>query len=159
MMAGGSAKELYAYRPDRISFNVTGDVNEPYSDIKYEGQSTNIDPANFLLWKNFNLLDCYDGLERGMSMLEPILKNGDLLNAMIDWNVSLLQNGGNLSGIVAADEGLQDKEYDRAKAELKNEHSGKDNVGKFLLLVGGAKFYQTSNSPKDMDWANGLVLV
>lgn len=159
MMAGGTAKELYAYRPDRISFNVTGDVNEPYSDIKYEGQSTNIDPTNFLLWKNFNPLDRYDGLGRGMSMLEPILKNGDLLNSMIDWNVSLLQNGGNTSGVVAVDGTLPDKEYDRAKAQLKNEHSGKDNVGKYMLLEGGAKFYQTSNSPKDMDWAKGKEAV
>lgn len=154
--AGGSAKELYAYRPDKISFKSTGNVEEPYQEITYNAsQMKSIQPEDFMLWKNFNPIDEWDGLGHGMSMTEPILKNGDLLNEMIDWNVSLLQNGGNLSGIIASESLLPDKNYDRAKAELKNNHQGTKNVGKFLLLEGGSKYYSTSNSPKEMDWNTG----
>jgi HK97 family phage portal protein len=154
--AGNSAKEIYTYRPDKISFKSTGDVEQPYQDITYNAsQMKDIMPEDFRLWKNFNPIDEWDGLGHGMSVLEPILKNGDLLNEMIDWNVSLLQNGGNLSGIVSVQETLDDKVYDRAKAELKINHQGVKNVGKYLLLEGGANFISTGTSPKDMDWVNG----
>lgn len=156
--AGNEVKELYTYRPDKISFKSTGDVENPYQEIKYNAsQMKSIEPENFMLWKNFDPVDEWDGLGHGMSATEPVLKNGDLLNEMINWNVSLLQNGGNLSGVFSteANVNLSDKQYDRAKAELKNNHQGTKNVGKFLLLEGGAKFQPTSNSPKDMDWSNG----
>lgn len=152
----GEAKELYTYRPDRVSFTSTGRPEDPYSEIKYNG-GTPIDilSSNFLLWKNFNPLDEFDGLGHGMSMLEPILKNGDLLNEMTNWNVSLMQNGGNLSGVIAVEETLGDNEYERATEQLKNKHQGSANVGKYLLLEGGAKYYSTGVNPKDMDWTNG----
>ena len=90
-----------------------------------------------------------------MSMLKPILKNGDLLNSMLDWNVSLLQGGGNVGGVIAAEGELTQEQYDRAKEQTKNEYSGIENVGKYMLLENGTKFYQTSTSPKDMDWIKG----
>lgn len=154
--SAGEVKELYTYRPDRVSFTSTGRPEEPYAEIKYNG-GTLIDilSSNFLLWKNFNPLDEFDGLGRGMSMLEPILKNGDLLNEMTNWNVSLMQNGGNLSGVIAVEETLGDNEYERATEQLKNKHQGSANVGKYLLLEGGAKYYSTGVNPKDMDWTNG----
>jgi HK97 family phage portal protein len=148
--------ELYNYRPDRVSFSSTGDVQKPYADIKYtSGNIVDIEPENFMLWKNFNPLDEWDGLGHGMSMLEPILKNGDLLNEMVNWNISLLQNGGNLSGAMVVQETLPDEVYERTKEELKTQHQGSKNVGKFLLLEGGATYVQTGTNPKDMDWEKG----
>jgi HK97 family phage portal protein len=159
-IAGGQVKEIFAYRPDKISITLTGDQDQPYDNIRYEGQlAQDIDPTNFTLWKCFDPLDEYDGLGRGMSPLKPVLRNGDLLNAMIDWNVSLLQNGGSLSGIISTDAQLSDAVYKRSKAELKNNHQGRLKVGKYLFLEGGAKFFPTTNSPKDMDWAKGKEAV
>lgn len=149
-------EQLYVYRPDKIKFSSTGDVDNPYSKITYSsGSEITIDPKSFMLWKNFNPLDEFDGLGHGMSLLEPILKNGDLLNEMINWNMSLMQNGGNLSGVILTEQQLSDDVYDRAQAEIKNKHQGSKNVGKFLLLEGGGSFKETGITPKDADWIEG----
>lgn len=149
-------KELHCYRPDRLQFTSTGDIEQPYTDIKYQcGSYINIEPKNFMLWKNFNPTDEWDGLGHGMSMLEPILKNGDLLNEMVNWNISLLQNGGNLSGVISLNENINDDQYDRMEASLKNKHQGVDNVGKYLLMQGVATYVNTGTNPKDMDWNEG----
>jgi HK97 family phage portal protein len=154
--AGNRVKELYVHNPRKISVELTGNVEEPYQGIRYNGQiQKDIESKNFTLWKNFDPLCAFDGLGRGISPLEPILKNGDLLNLYLEWGNSLLNNGGSLSGIVAIEETLQDPEYERAKAELKNEHQGAGNVGKFLLLEGGAKYYSTGSNPRDMQWVEG----
>lgn len=158
----GDSKHLYTYRPDRIRFKSTGDVTQPYDNITYNaGNEQPIDSKKFMLWKNFNPLDEADGLGHGMSMLQPVLRNGDLLNALMDWNFSLLKNGGHLSGVVTVDPQahLSDKEFNRSKAEIANEHQGKDNVGKILLLDGGGKYSQVAANPKDMDWTEGKLSV
>ncbi|WP_164509053.1 phage portal protein [Clostridium rectalis] len=146
-------KELYVYRPDRVSFTSNGDVQTPYTNIKYNKET--IKPENFMLWKNFNPMDSWDGIGHGMSMLEPILKNGDLLNELVNWNISLLQNGGNLSGVIALNENVTYDQFDRAEESLKNKHQGVDNVGKYMLLQGVSNYINTGTNPKDMDWSQG----
>ncbi|MCY6957861.1 phage portal protein [Clostridium brassicae] len=156
IVTSNGVKELYVYRPDRISFNSTGDIKRPYEQIRYlSGSYVDIEPENFMLWKNFNPLDDWDGLGHGMSMLEPILKNGDLLNELVNWNISLLQNGGNLSGVIALNENVTDNQFDRMEESLKNKHQGVENVGKYMLLQGVASYINTGTNPKDMDWNEG----
>lgn len=155
---GNIAKELYTYRPDKTTMELTGNIDMPYANIRYEGQQAqDIKPEQFMLWKNFNPLDEFDGLGRGMPVVKPILKNGDLLQAMVDWNVSLMQNGGQVSGVIstAPGESLTKTQYERAKTQLNNEYGGTKNVGKWMLLEGGATASQMGTNPKDMDWNNG----
>lgn len=161
-LSGNRVDSFYAYRPDKVTFTLTGNPDQPYSDIRYEGQNAqNVDPNNFTLFKNFNPIDTYDGLGRGMSPLKPILKNGDLLDAMLTWNLSLLQNGANVSGVVSVDPdvNLSETQYRRAREQINDRYSGKDKVGSIMLLEGGSKFMETSKSPKDMDWANGKLSI
>lgn len=149
-------KELYAYRPDKMEIEFTGDMDKPYSKITYmAGNQIPIDPKNFCLFKNFNPLDELDGLGHGMSMLSPSLKNGDLLNAFIDWNVSLLQNGAAPSGAWVIDDMLDKDEYELANTKMSNKITGVRNAGKPLFLDGGAKWVQMGQNPKDMDWKDG----
>lgn len=158
IMAGGRPAQINTYRPDRVKFQATGDMEQPYKNIIYNASREQpILPENFTLWKNFDPVDDLDGGGHGMSMLEPVLKNGDLLNLFLEWNNSLLANGGNLSGIIAMDPDvvLTDKQFERAEAQLNNKHGGAKKVGKFMLLEGGLKFQSTSNNPKDMDWSTG----
>lgn len=155
---GRKVQEIDTYRPDHIAFELTGDIKQPYKNVQYKGYKLqDINSEDFILWKNFNPLDEYSGAGRGMSPLKPILRNADLLNSFIDWNFSLLKNGGHLSGVVAIDPSatLSDPQYKRTKASLNNENSGKDKVGKFLLLDGGAKYTPVTANPKDMDWTEG----
>ncbi|SHJ13812.1 phage portal protein [Clostridium magnum] len=160
--AGGKALRLNAYRPDKIKFKSTGDVDQPYQNIIYNASMEQpINPENFMLWKNLNVNDEWDGLGHGASPLQPVLKNGDLLNSLLSWNMSLLENGTNLSGVIATDTNtsLSDKQFDRAKAQIQNRYGGKEKVGKIMLLEGGMKFFPTSTTPKDMDWTQGKMSV
>ena len=154
---GKLVKELYAYRPDKMSIGLTGKVDMPYTDVRYEGQNPqNFRPEDFTLWKHFNPLDEYDGLGRGMSPLKPILKNADLLNAMLDWNVSLMQNGGQVSGVISVGEFPNNGARERAQADLNSKYSGTPNVGKWMLVEGDrTSVLQTGTNPKDMDWIKG----
>lgn len=154
---GKLVKEIYTYRPDKMSIGLTGKVDMPYTDIRYEGQNPkNFKPEDFTLWKSFNPLDEYDGLGRGMSPLKPILKNGDLLAAMLDWNVSLMQNGGQVSGVISVGEFPNNGARERAQADLNSKYSGTPNVGKWMLVEGDrTSVLQTGTNPKDMDWIKG----
>lgn len=153
---GNRVKEIYAYRPDRVIFTPTGQVDAPYEDIKYNsGTLIPIEPDKFCLWKNFNPVDQYDGLGHGMSVLQPVLKSGDLLNAFIDWNVSLLQNGASPSGAYVTSQSLGDIEFERAKEQIRQEHQGTINAGNVLLLEGGGNWIKMGENPKDMDWTEG----
>ena len=143
---------LYTYRPDRVRYSVTGDEMDPYKDVVYEGSAyTPIDADNFFLWKNYNPLDDLDGLGHGISRLRPIFKELDQYGALTNWNLSLLENGGHLTGIISSKEVLSDTAYERAKKELKQQHQGSRNVGKFMLLEGDSKYQDLGKSPKDMD--------
>lgn len=156
IMTNNKVKELYVYRPDKIKFEITGNVENPYTNIYYKSNTEiPIEADKFMIWKNFNPLDEFDGLGRGMGTLEPVLRNGDLLNEMLNWNISLLQNGGNLSGVINLIDGISDSEFDRAKKEVKNQYQGTDNVGKYMLLSGASSFTAIGTNPKDMDWIQG----
>lgn len=151
----GEVVQLLCYRPDKISCEFTGKLEQPYTNIKYlSGGYHAIDPKMFTLWKNFNPSDEFDGLGHGMSMLQPALKSGDLLNSFIDWNVSLLQNGAAPSGAWVTQEVLDPDTYKLAEKKMQNKVSGQ-NVGKALLLDGGASWVKIGENPKDMDWKEG----
>lgn len=161
-LSGNRVDSFYSYRPDKVTFTLTGNPDQPYTDIRYEGQNAqDVDPNNFTLFKNFSPLDTYDGLGRGMSPLKPILKNGDLLTSMLEWDLSYLQNGGNFSGVISLDPqvNLNDKQYDRATSQLQNKYLGKRNTGKILLLEGGLKFTATSSTPKEMDFVESKLSI
>lgn len=145
---------LFIYRPDKITLDLTGESDEPYKNIKYNN-SINIKAEEFGLFKTFDPMDELNGMGRGMSLLAPIAKSGDMLNAAYDWNIAMLQNGGNPSGAFVTDQIMGDDEYQRTKTALQNEHGGAKKVGKMLLLEGGLKYQKTGENPKDMDWSNG----
>lgn len=147
---------ILTYRPDKISMTISDNVDIPYKDIKYTaGSVTTIDPKSFTLWKNFNPLDEWDGLGHGMSALQSALKSGDLLNAFIDYNVSLLQNSARPSGAYVIPESLDPETFERAKSQIKNNHQGTRNAGNVLLLEGGGSWIKMGENPKDMDWKEG----
>ena len=147
---------IYTYRPDRIYYTPTGDEFAPYRDVQYTGSvNASINIEDFMMLKNFNPADDIDGLGRGISPLIATFKQVDLFNSISEWKLSLTENGGNLSGVISVDDVLDDNIYDRAKAEIKQQHTGPKNIGKYLFLEGGAKFMATSNTPKDMDYIEG----
>lgn len=152
--------EIDAYRPDLMTFELTGDIYHPYRNIRYKGyDAKEIEPENFLLWRNLDPLDDLSGIGRGLSPLKPLLRNGDLLSAMLDWNMSLLNNGGHSSGIITTEKSLTEPQYKRSQATLNEQHGGKNKVGKWMLIDGGGKAFSITPSVKDMDWTEGKLQV
>lgn len=155
-LSRGTVGALYTYRPDKTTFTLTGDIDMPYDNIQYmSGGVANIKPKEFTLFKTVNPLDELDGLGRGLSPLSAALKNGDLFNSFIDWNVSLLQNGASPSGAWVTQESLDKNVYEIAEKRIQNKYSGTMNAGKTMLLDGGASWVKMGENPKDMDWVRG----
>lgn len=152
--ASGSVKELYVYRPDKVKIEPNlRDIDNPIKKVSYNNRL--LPAEDILLWKEFDVLDEYDGMGRGSSMLSPVLRNGDLLNEFLDWNIALLQNGGNISGVFSTEQNLTEDEFTRGVEQIKAKYSGKNNSGKMALVSGGIKFIPTSTNPKDLDWTQG----
>ena len=152
---GGTARELYCYRPDRCDVMFGRDADKPIESFIYQaGANISIQPENVLHWKTFNPLDEYDGLGRGISLLAPAARVIDQNNAIKQWNYSLMKNGAKKDGAFVIKETLGDIEYERTKDSLKADYNG-DNPGGYMLLEGGADFKDFGNSPKDTDWLEG----
>lgn len=147
--------ELYALRPDRIDIQL-GDSMNPIAKYEYRanGPMVEYEPQELRHFKFFNPLDDW----RGMSPFRPGALSIDQNNESKKWNMSLLQNGGKLSGALVTEQQLTDSSYERAKEQLKVEHAGSSNAGKIGVFEGGLKWVQMGADPTDMDWLAGQKL-
>jgi HK97 family phage portal protein len=110
-------------------------------------QSIKLDSNNFMHFKSFNPLD----RTKGFSAINACGYSIDVDNSAKKWNVNLLLNGVNPTGIFSTENDLTTEQFERLKSQI-NEESGVQNAGKNKLLEGGLKFTQTGLSPKDADF-------
>ncbi|MFA7287290.1 MAG: phage portal protein [Melioribacteraceae bacterium] len=92
----------------------------------------------------------------------PFSSVGDIYNldrSINEYEESIFRNGGTLSGIFETEEALGDHEYQRLKEEIKENFTGKANVGKMPLLDNGLKYKQLGTSPKEMSHLGGREYV
>jgi len=156
--SNGAPKELYLLRPDRMTIN-EAEFNDPcYDDIypvyMYECNNLKerIDPRWLWHGKLWNpLCDFY-----GMSPLQAAGKSIDQLNLSLDWNVALLQNSANPSGVLTSEGNLTDEQISRLKEQLAVKYQSSINAGRPMLLEGGLTWAQMSLNPKDMQWDLGV---
>jgi HK97 family phage portal protein len=106
-----------------------------------------LDATNFMHFKSFNPLD----RTKGFSAINACGYSIDIDNSAKKWNVNLLLNGVNPTGIFTTDNDLTKEQFERLKDQINNE-GGVDNAGKNKLIEGGLKFTQTGLSPKDADF-------
>jgi len=71
----------------------------------------------------------------GLSPLNAILRELELSNAINDYNISLLGNGANLSGVFTLDSNNPD-DLKRLKHDTEHNFGGTRNAGKFLVTLG-----------------------
>ncbi len=71
---------------------------------------------------------------------------------------SLLANGGRMGGVIEFDKDVMPGiDQQRAlKAQLEDDHAGPDKAGRFLVLMGGAKFTDVAANPTDLQYLEGL---
>ncbi len=162
--AGGSPRELWTLRPDRMRVipGVQG-VPEAYR-YTVDGKWVDfpVDPltgrAHVLHIRHFHPLDDW----YGMSPIEAAAVSIDQHNDAARWNASLLQTGGRPSGALVyspstpdAPDTLTAEQRQILKGELERFFTGHDNAGRPLVLEGGLDWKEMSLSPKDMDWLAG----
>jgi HK97 family phage portal protein len=151
----GTARELYALRPDRMKL-VPGPEGWPAAyEYAVAGRSVRFDmgetPPPVLHLALFHPTDDH----YGFSPLEAAAIALDVHNAAGAWNKALLDNAARPSGALvysAAGGNLSEEQFERLKRELEAHYQGAANAGRPLLLEGGLDWKGLSHSPKDMDF-------
>lgn len=159
--AGGTLRELYALRPDRMRV-VPGANGWPEAHVySCDGRDVRFhrDPAAPppILHLKFHhpLNDHY-----GLSPLEAAARAIDLHNEGAAWNKALLENAARPSGALTYGTGdraqhLSEDQFARLKAELEDAFQGARNAGRPMLLEGGLSWQKLSFSPEELDFLEG----
>lgn len=152
----GSARELYALRPDRMTV-VPGARGWPEAyEYNIDGRKLRYgmteDERPILHVRLFHPLNDYYGL----SPMEAAATAIDVHNAAMGWNKALLDNGARPSGALIYNGppgvSLTAEQFERLKSELEDSFQGTANAGRPLLLEGGLDWKALSVSPRDMDF-------
>jgi HK97 family phage portal protein len=155
--AGGTVRELYALRPDRMRLVPGADGWPEAYEYSVAGTTLgfdqNAEPVPPILHLSaFHPLDDHYGL----APLEAAAVAVDTHNAAARWNKALLDNSARPSGalVYSAAEGsvLSDGQFERLKRELEDTYQGTLNAGRPLLLEGGLDWKPLSLTPHDMDF-------
>jgi HK97 family phage portal protein len=156
----GSATELYALRPERVTvepdasgwpvayrYRVGGHV------ARLAAEDAGGRPAVVHL-RGFHPLDDHYGLGALGSASGAVA----IHNAATRWNKALLDNAARPSGALVYDPGdgavLAADQFDRLQAEMERGFAGAANAGRPMLLEGGLRWQAMSLTPADMDFVS-----
>lgn len=144
-------RELWVLRPDRTRI-VIGDAENPVSHYMYgPGQGQRREQEQVIHGKTWNPTDDFWGLSPIMAAARRI----DWSNAAEDWNLALVQNGGQPAGAVMVEGNLNPDQRKEMREWVDTEYTGKDNVGRPLLLEGGMDWKQLALNPQEAAWLEG----
>jgi len=155
----GEFEELYLLRPDRVTIQ-PGPYGAPKAYEYRVGSEVRVIPADpvdgssrILHIKTFHPLNDWYGL----SPMEAAASAVDQHNAVGGHNLSLLQNGGRLSGalLLKGEGGLSMEERESLKMQLQDSYQGPDHAGRLLVLEGDMEWKEMGLSPKDLDFLEG----
>lgn len=92
----------------------------------------------------------------GLSPVEAAAKSIDVNNQAREWNLNLLFNSAQPSGVLSTDKQLGDTRRQRLKRDWRQKHAGPQNAGEVIIAdgSGGANFQATSMSPAEMQWGD-----
>jgi HK97 family phage portal protein len=151
--AGGSIKELYQLRPDRMKV-VPGANGFPKAYVFQAGQRTATFPLDEMGVGDVRHIKLFNPLDDwyGMSPIEAGSYSIDQHNLSMSWMQSLLQNSARPSGALktSSDQPLSDEQFNRLKTQLEEQYQGATNGGRPMLLEGGLEWQQMGMSPSDM---------
>lgn len=152
---GGPPRELYAIRPDRMKV-IPGTAVTPIAGYEYSAGSNKYQypPENILHLKLFNpTSDWY-----GMGPIEAASRSIDQNNESKAWNVALLQNYAQPSGVFRTEQNLDDEQFNRLQREINAKTSGASVAGRPLVLEAGLSWESVGMTPADMSWLEGQKL-
>jgi HK97 family phage portal protein len=157
-------RELWSLRPDlfKIVPNAFGGVGQYVFKTAQVEKKWDVDPvtgrSKIHHVKMFNPLDIW----YGMSPIQSVILNVDQANAANRWNLALLQNMAQPSGVLKVESTdanpggmLTSEQRAILQRSLEERYSGPKNVARPMLLEGGMSWEQIGLSPKDMEWLEG----
>jgi HK97 family phage portal protein len=155
----GLPAALFALRPERVEVETdsrgwpTGYIYRAGLTLSRYPADTIGDQVGLLHIRTFHPLDDH----YGAGCLGPAASALDVHNAAAKWNRALLDNAARPSGALVYQPGdggtLSAEQFDRLKAEIEAQFSGKENAGRPMLLEGGLSWQPLAMTPAEMDFA------
>ena len=138
---------------DKMSI-VTNETNFPSKYLYKLASGVKIlDIDSIIHIRNFNLADSLYGI----SPLNAAKNSIEQHNESVNWNKSLMRNGGRPSGILmrkdANAEELTPDQLNDIRNQIEKEFVGPRKSGKVMVLEGGFEWKETSINPKDMEFS------
>ncbi len=146
--------ELWQYRPDRMTPNPDPNGGIGWICKHPDGRET----TDFAHGEVFPFIDPdpFD-LLRGCSPVQSLLVDIESNKAATEWNRSFFLNGAQLGGVLAAEEGLTDDEREAIADQFRQNHTGAQNAGRWMLFEGvDPKPFPASH--KDMEFEKLRIL-
>lgn len=156
--ANGRPRELYVLSPEDAQ-PIKGNESQPIAgfEFKRKGKTARYrfspDPEQTEIFyiRYFHPRRPIEG----MSPVEAAALSVDVNNEGRRWNLSLLQNGALLSGIITAKGSLGPAGVQQLRDQFNRRHQGANNAAKVLAIDGaeGIDWKPTSATVRDMMWA------
>lgn len=144
---------LYSLRPDRMTIIPGKNFIPAFYQFDNNGRKVNFNVtvlgmSNILQLKKFHPLKDYFG----MSPLMPAAWGVDQHNHASNWNLNLLKQGAQPTGIIEVEQNLTEIQSKELERVLDMKYSGSSNGRNPMVLQGGVKWIESSMSPRDMDF-------
>ena len=147
----GKFTQIFPYRADRVTVRA---LEYPNPITSYKLDQKEVPPEQVMHLRFFNPLDP----RIGMSPIEAALRPVTQSNEYLEWNTSLVQNGGQSPGIIGVKkESITQQDVENVKEKFRRTQTGQPDEG--LPVVTEAEmltWIATAVNPKDMDWVHGL---
>ncbi len=156
----GPPDELWVLETNKVKILPTktrGIVGYEYED--FEGNAAHpVAGQNPIPFQNMNHVKTWapDDPLWGVSPIEVGAIKVDQQTSAQKWNLSLLQNGGKMSGAFTTPLTLDINARKKVEEKLNEKISGPQNAGKYRVLDGGLTFQQMGVAPSQMDWLPGI---
>jgi len=95
-------------------------------------------------------LDTYGGT----GPIQSVMTDIDSARFGAEWNRNFFQNSATPGGVIQADSGLDDDDFDRIRDRWLESHRGVNRAHRVAVLEGGLTWVPNSMSVRDMDFAN-----
>ena len=156
--ASGKPKALYPLDPSGVRI-VVNHSQFPSRITKYEytshGKRYEFDPAQVLHLKYPDPSDLHEGIGTAQSI--PLWIDAD--NYAMEFNRRFFVNGARIGGVLESENARTEAQLQFIKKSFEAIHKGYDSAYKTLVLPKGTKYSQASESQKDMDFNNLMVMM
>ncbi len=153
---GVPPREMHLLRPDRTEILVDSIGHPVGYKHTVAGGSRTYSLEEVLHIKNWNPKDDLRGMPPLMPATDDLLAN----NSSVRWNRKLIRNSAAPSGafVLPPEAKLNDPEHAKLVQRIREQKTGEENAGNWMLLEGGMKWEQMGLTPKNMDWIAGIKL-